>query len=517
MPEKELNPEPDNSREPHDEDFEPLDKNNEFSKENSEPADEYEEPPLEPETPAEVSQSEKIPGYYFYRRKQAKTKLKGRHSKMPAWFNISLAVLIVLGVIFGSWGLTAGHFPPWGIAVDVSISPSGGGTVNLSPDKSSYSRGSSINLNAVAATGYRFDHWSGDLSGTNPAVSLSLNSSKNIVANFVRQFQLNISTSPQAGGSLSTVSGSFDAGSVIELSANPMQGYRFDHWSGDLSGTNPAVSLSLNSSKNIVANFVRQFQLNISTSPQAGGSLSTVSGSFDAGSVIELSANPMQGYRFDHWSGDLSGTDPSISFIMDANKTIVANFVPLLLLAVNISPNAAGIVTPEGDYFDYGASITLTAQAAPGYQFIGWTGDLTTNLTTINITMDKNYTLTANFAPVIQTSSLVLPNRIGESTWISWSKELLKDQYIVINSSLTGAFNLSDSSHLWRVEVFGPDGEHIENWFGDYWLTPEHIFAFTAQVSGTYMLKISHYSSFIKDLNMSFSPGGWVISGYSWS
>ncbi|MGE0902586.1 MULTISPECIES: InlB B-repeat-containing protein [Dehalococcoides] len=446
MPEKELNPEPDNSREPHDEDFEPLDKNNEFSKENSEPADEYEEPPLEPETPAEVSQSEKIPGYYFYRRKQAKTKLKGRHSKMPAWFNISLAVLIVLGVIFGSWGLTAGHFPPWGIAVDVSISPSGGGTVNLSPDKSSYSRGSSINLNAVAAAGYRFDHWS-----------------------------------------------------------------------GDLSGTNPAVSLSLNSSKNIVANFVRQFQLNISTSPQAGGSLSTVSGSFDAGSVIELSANPMQGYRFDHWSGDISGTDPSISFIMDANKTIVANFVPLLLLAVNISPNAAGIVTPEGDYFDYGASITLTAQAAPGYQFIGWTGDLTTNLTTINITMDKNYTLTANFAPVIQTASLVLPNRIGESTWISWSKELLKDQYIVINSSLTGAFNLSDSSHLWRVEVFGPDGEHIENWFGDYWLTPEHIFAFTAQVSGTYMLKISHYSSFIKDLNMSFSPGGWVISGYSWS
>ncbi|AII58622.1 cell wall-binding protein [Dehalococcoides mccartyi] len=446
MAEKELNPEPENSREPLDEDFEPVGKNIESSKGTRDTEDEYKEPPLEPETPAEVSQSEKIPGYYFYRRKKAQAKVKSKHSKMPAWFNISLAALIVLGIIFGGWGLASGHFPPWGMSVDVSISPVGGGKVNLSPDKSSYSSGSNVNLNAVAAAGYRFDHWSGDLSGNSPSVSLSLNSSKNIVANFVRQFQLNISTSPQAGGNLSTISGNFDAGTIIDITANPMQGYRFDHWSGDINGTNP-----------------------------------------------------------------------TISFIMDTNKNIVANFVPLLLLTISITPNAAGIVTPEGNYFDYGASITLTAQAAPGYQFIGWTGDLTTNLTTINITMDKNYTLTANFAPVIQTVSLVMPNRIGESTWISWSKELLKDQYIVINSSLAGAFNLSDSSHLWRVEVFRPDGEHIENWFGDYWLNPEHVFAFTAQISGTYMLKVSHYSSFIKDLNMSFSPGGWVITGYSWS
>ncbi|AGG07094.1 cell wall-binding protein [Dehalococcoides mccartyi] len=432
MAEKELNPEPEDYKE--------------SPKENFEPEDEYKEPQLEPETPAEISQSEKIPGYYFYRRKKAKTKLKRKHFKMPGWFNISLTTLLIIAVIFGTWGLAAGHFPPWGFSVDVATTPVGGGTVNLSPDQASYSGGSRVDLNAV-----------------------------------------------------------------------PANGYRFGYWGGDASGTDPSVSLSMNSSKSVTATFIRQHHLNISTAPQSGGSLSTISGDFDAGTILSLTTSPMPGYRFDYWSGDVSGTNPSISITMDTDKNIVANFVPLLLLTVNLTPTSAGIVSPATEYFDYGATVTLTAQAAPGYQFVGWTGDLTNISATINITMDKNYTLTANFAPIIQSTSMVLPNRIGDSTWISWSKNLIAGQYIVINSGLTGVFNLSDSSHLWRVEVFSPDGEYIDNWFGDYWLTPEHVFAFQAQISGTYVVKISHYSSFIKDLSMTFSPGGWIINGNSWS
>ena len=49
---------------------------------------------------------------------------------------------------------------------------------------------------------------------------------------------------------------------------------------------------------------------------------------YDPNTVLTIKAEPTPGYVFDHWSGDLSGNTNPETITMDANKTIVANFVP---------------------------------------------------------------------------------------------------------------------------------------------------------------------------------------------
>jgi uncharacterized repeat protein (TIGR02543 family) len=52
------------------------------------------------------------------------------------------------------------------------------------------------------------------------------------------------------------------------------------------------------------------------------------SGQYSPGTVVELAATSSPGYIFGGWSGDATGSDNPLSVLMDANKTITANFVP---------------------------------------------------------------------------------------------------------------------------------------------------------------------------------------------
>lgn len=66
----------------------------------------------------------------------------------------------------------------------ISIQPYGGGTVTKSPDKPKYSKGEYVTLIASPASGYEFDHWSGDVSGYSTLVSVYMDRNKSVVANF---------------------------------------------------------------------------------------------------------------------------------------------------------------------------------------------------------------------------------------------------------------------------------------------------------------------------------------------
>ena len=46
----------------------------------------------------------------------------------------------------------------------------------------------------------------------------------------------------------------------------------------------------------------------------------------DAGSLVTISAHPADGWKFDHWAGDVTGTSPSITITMNSNYDIIAYF-----------------------------------------------------------------------------------------------------------------------------------------------------------------------------------------------
>ena len=148
------------------------------------------------------------------------------------------------------------------------------------------------------------------------------------------------------------------------------------------------------------------YTLTTSASPSAGGSVSTNPGgtSFASGTQVTLTATPASGYTFSGWSGDASGTATSVTVTMDSNKTVTANFTPIVItyytLTTSASPSAGGSVStnPGGTSFASGTQVTLTATPAGGYTFSGWSGDATGTATSVTVTMDSNKTVTANFA-----------------------------------------------------------------------------------------------------------------------
>ena len=55
--------------------------------------------------------------------------------------------------------------------------------------------------------------------------------------------------------SVSPSQSSYIAGDLVAVTASPLPGYLFSNWSGDISGTTASVTLTMNSNKNITANF----------------------------------------------------------------------------------------------------------------------------------------------------------------------------------------------------------------------------------------------------------------------
>ncbi|MCX8024124.1 MAG: hypothetical protein N3A60_02860 [Thermanaerothrix sp.] len=79
--------------------------------------------------------------------------------------------------------------------------------------------------------------------------------------------------------------------------------------------------------------------LTINVSPPSGGVVEKApnNGEYSCGETVNLVANPNPGFTFANWSGDLSGTNPSQSVVMNGPKVISANFnsnqifIPLVL------------------------------------------------------------------------------------------------------------------------------------------------------------------------------------------
>ena len=69
---------------------------------------------------------------------------------------------------------------------------------------------------------------------------------------------------------------------------------------------------------------IEKFTLTISATE--GGSVDTAEGSFDAGTSVNLTATPQNGYVFSGWSGDSDSNENSISITVNGNLTFTANF-----------------------------------------------------------------------------------------------------------------------------------------------------------------------------------------------
>ena len=264
------------------------------------------------------------------------------------------------------------------------------GTVVKNPNLTAYNSGAIVQLTATPATGYTFTGWTGDATGSLNPVSVTMNANKNITANFTAivagTFTLNVTA---VNGTVLKVPAKTDynSGEIVVLTPTPATGYVFTSWSGDATGLLSPLSVTMNSNKNITANFTAivagTFTLNVNA---VNGTVVKNPDllSYNSGATVQLTATPNTGYTFTSWSGDATGSITPLTVTMNANKNITANFT-----AVN----------PVNPIVDLGTAADFTILTKSGISTTGVssiTGDIgvspmtATGITGFGLIMDTN-------------------------------------------------------------------------------------------------------------------------------
>ncbi len=215
----------------------------------------------------------------------------------------------------------------------LSVSTSGSGSVAKDPNQPTYQDMDVVTITANPSTGWSFDHWGGDLSGSTNPETITMESDKSVTAYFTEdQYTLTVSMEGNGNVSNNPDLATYTYGTVVELTANPDFGWEFDHWEGAISSTNNPDNVTMNGRRTVTCNFT-QITHNIALTTgwnlvsipleQANTSISTVlssiSGNYYAVKYFDATEqdDPWKTYRFGTITNDLEDIDHTMAFWVD--------------------------------------------------------------------------------------------------------------------------------------------------------------------------------------------------------
>ncbi len=150
-----------------------------------------------------------------------------------------------------------------------------------------------------------------------------------------------------------------------------------------------------------------EYDLTISSTE--GGNVTTPGeGAFtyEDGTDVDLVADANEGYRFVSWTGDVGDIanveDATTVITMNDDCSITANFVTVYDLTISSTEGGSVTIPGEGNFaYDKGTVVNLVATPEAGYQFLNWTGNVSTIANvgdaTTTITVNKDCSIAANF------------------------------------------------------------------------------------------------------------------------
>ncbi|MFW5812902.1 MAG: InlB B-repeat-containing protein [Fibrobacterota bacterium] len=142
----------------------------------------------------------------------------------------------------------------------LNIADANGGSVTKDPDKSSYSEGSQVTITADPQSGWVFENWSGDASGTDATITVTMDSDKDITPVFKEipsnEFTLTVNIEGSGTVDRNPEQSTYTGGTEVTLTANPTPGRsEFSGWSDGASGSDQTVTITLNSNQTVTATF----------------------------------------------------------------------------------------------------------------------------------------------------------------------------------------------------------------------------------------------------------------------
>lgn len=225
----------------------------------------------------------------------------------------------------------------------------------------------------------------------------------------------------RCGAGNSDCRATLDLGTEVILQATPIAGSRFVKWTGAVCDGSanatcvfriPARDVSVSPTfKDVTAlTLTKSGQGTITSTPagiSCGPACSSVGFDFARGIVVKLNPRPPVGWSFTGFSGACSGATCSVdatgptalvgaSFSIQQRRLTVSVVGQGIVGGPGVACNPGG--TPCALDVDYGTRLPLTATAAPGHRFTGWSQGCK-GLSTCNNRMTVNRSVTATFKP----------------------------------------------------------------------------------------------------------------------
>ncbi|MBN1153807.1 hypothetical protein JXB12_02670 [candidate division KSB1 bacterium] len=269
-----------------------------------------------------------------------------------------------------------------------------------------------------------------------------------LVSITIRSLSLSVTIDPPNSGTVlkNPDKNDFDFDENVSLTARGTPIYDFDYWSGDATGADETIQLKMDSNKSITAHF-RLIDEIVSAPDIPSGPASGIMGeeiNFNATGAVSNLGHSVD-YQFDWGDGtssDWGSGSRSHTYLQqgivhvsararcaDHPDVMSAWSTPLTVtiggyhLSTGVLPADAGSVVriPDKDDYHSGEQVSLIAIPEPLHVFDSWSGDVSGINDTLDIIMDSDKNVIANFDVVDETvsvpDSLTGPNSglIGEN------------------------------------------------------------------------------------------------------
>ncbi len=216
-------------------------------------------------------------------------------------------------------------------------------------------------------------------------------------------YDLTTSISPEGSGSIEPSSGTYSAGTVVDLEATAASGWEFASWTGTDDDTVNPTTVTMDSDKSVTATFaeIPVVTYTLSISSTEGGSVTTPGeevSTYDAGTVVDLVAEPDEGYEFANWSGDvgeIADVDAaSTTITMNDDYAIVANFKEIPPDWWKMQVDAVGTIAQAEAAFTFTPDVYPPVPVPSNSSYELWVNTTVTDgYRALSIPMDSFYSL----------------------------------------------------------------------------------------------------------------------------
>ena len=385
--------------------------------------------------------------------------------------------------------------------VKITASASVGGTVKINNEAietKNVVKGSEVTLVATPQNGYEFVNWTkGEtVVSTNATYAFTPAETATYKANFaINTYEINVSVNGNGGTASANVT-TVNHGGSVTLTAQAKEGYHFVNWTTK-DGTEVSTSVTYTVSATADATYVANFAKNtytITAIAGEGGSASIgteTNITVEHGTSVTLVATPSVGYRFVNWTtkdGAEVSTSATYTVSATANATYTANFEKITY-TIKATAGNGGSVSPTTSTVEHGTSVTLTATANDGYEFVNWTKDGTevstdANYTINNVTEAGEYVANFQLANTPATHCNVTVNANISGTGIA---------FIDTGTSTdvtSGRYEVGSIITLTAVSDKDENGYLFVGWYiGDKLISPDKMYTVTLDGDVTYTAK----------------------------